>query len=218
MSDPVNSQERSQSIPEEIANSISHGVALTAALFAIPRLIGAAIRRGRLVDMIGAGVFAATVVLLYAISTLYHALPAGSKAKRIMRLLDHSAIYLLIAGTYTPVTLGVLQGAWRWTLLVMVWSLASCGLLLKATRGFRHPGLSMTLYLGMGWLALIAARPLYLHMPAAGILWLIAGGLAYTFGIIFYALERVRFAHLAWHLCVIIGTACHFVAVMNYAG
>jgi len=99
-----------------------------------------------------------------------------------------------------------------------VWSLAAVGILLKATRGVRHPWLSMTLYLGMGWLALVAIRPLWLHMPATGIAWLAAGGVAYTAGVAFYALERVRYAHLAWHLCVIAGTTCHFIAVMNYAG
>ncbi len=217
MVDSIKAHEREQSVQEEIANSVSHGIALVAAVFALPFLLAAAIRRGGLADIIGTGVFAATVVLLYSISTLYHALPAG-RAKRVLRLLDHGAIFLLIAGTYTPVTLGVLRGAWGWTLFGLVWSLAGIGILLKATRGVRNPGLSMTLYLGMGWLALIAVRPLWVHMPVSGIMWLAAGGVAYTTGVVFYALERVRYAHLAWHLCVITGTACHIVAVMNYAG
>jgi hemolysin III len=153
---------------------------------------------------------------MYLVSTLYHALPASS-AKRVLRLLDHGAIFLLIAGTYTPITLGVLRGAWGWTLLSLVWGFALLGILLKASRGFRHPRLSMTLYLGMGWLAIIAVRPLWLHMPASGLLWLAAGGVAYTGGVAFFALERLRYAHFAWHLCVLAGTACHFVAVMNYA-
>jgi hemolysin III len=214
---PVKAHNREQSTEEEIANSVSHGIGLAAAIFALPFLFAAAVGRGGLAAIIGSGVFALTVVLLYSISTLYHALPE-SAAKRVLRLLDHGAIFLLIAGTYTPITLGVLRGAWGWTLLSLVWCLAVLGILLKATRGIRHPRLSMTLYLGMGWLALIAIRPLWLHMPASGILWLAGGGVAYTGGVAFFVLKRVRYAHFAWHLCVLAGTACHFVAVMNYAG
>jgi len=212
----VKPRKREQSVEEEIANSVSHGIGLVAAVFALPFLFAGAAGRGS-AAIIGTVVFALTVVLLYSISTIYHALPESS-AKRILRLLDHGAIFLLIAGTYTPITLGVLRGAWGWTLLSLVWGFALLGILLKATRGVRHPRLSMTLYLGMGWLALIAVRPLWLHMPASGILWLAAGGVAYTGGVAFFALERLRYAHFAWHLCVLAGTACHFVAVMNYAG
>jgi hemolysin III len=217
MPDSIERHKRAQTVQEEIANSVSHGIALAAAVFGLPFLLAAAIRRGGLAGIVGAGVFATTVVLLYSISTLYHALPEG-RAKRIFRLLDHGAIFLLIAGTYTPVTIGVLRGAWGWTLLGLEWILATIGILLKVIRGVRNPGLSMALYIGMGWLALIAIRPLWMHMPASGIAWLAAGGVAYTAGVAFYALERVRYAHLAWHLCVIAGTTCHFVAVMNYSG
>jgi hemolysin III len=214
---PIEKQRREQSLREEIANSISHGIGFVAAIFALPFLFAAATGRGRSAAIIGAAVFAISVILLYAISAIYHALP-HSTAKRVLQLLDHGAIFLLIAGTYTPITLGVLRGPWGWTLLTMVWSLAILGILLKATRGIRHPRISMALYVGMGWLALIAVRPLWLHMPIPGILWLAAGGVAYTGGLTFFALERVRYAHFAWHLCVLAGTACHFVAVMNYSG
>jgi hemolysin III len=212
----VEGPKRQQSFGEEIANSVSHGIGFLAAVFALPFLFAAATGYGR-ATAVGASVFALTVLLLYSISALYHALPR-SAAKRVLRLLDHGAIFLLIAGTYTPITLGVLRGVWGWTLLILVWCLAVLGILLKATRGVRHPRLSMTLYLAMGWLALIAARPLWLHMPVPGILWLAAGGLSYTGGLAFFALERVRYAHFAWHLCVLAGTACHFVAIVNYSG
>ena len=154
--------------------------------------------------------------MLYLASALYHALPKN-KAKRVFRVIDHSAIFLLIAGTYTPFTLGVLRGAWGWTLFGLVWSLAVLGIVLKSIGGIGYPRLSTALYIGMGWLALIAIRPLWVHVPVAGWLWLIAGGLAYTSGIVFYAAERVRYGHFVWHVFVLMGTVCHFFAVLWYA-
>jgi hemolysin III len=156
------------------------------------------------------------MVLLYLASTLYHAL-SQSEAKRVFRVFDHGAIFLLIAGTYTPITLGVLRGAWGWTLLFLVWSLAIFGVTAKAVGGIRHRHLSTGLYLAMGWLILIAVQPLWSRMPLPGILWLLAGGLAYTGGVAFYAAKQVRYSHFVWHLFVILGTACHFFAVLRYA-
>jgi hemolysin III len=206
---------REPSLGEEIANSVSHGVGLLAALVAAPFLVLEA-RRGGAVAMVGASVFAGTVIVLYLASTLYHALPKNT-AKRVFRVIDHSAIFLLIAGTYTPFTLGVLRGAWGWILFGVVWGLAVVGVTLKSVGGIRYPRLSTMLYVGMGWLALIAIRPLWLHVPLAGWLWLIAGGLAYTGGIAFYAAERMRYGHFVWHVFVLIGSACHFLAVLWYA-
>ncbi len=208
--------ERAQSLGEEIANSVSHGVGLLAALVAAPVLVLDAIQRGDAATVLGAGVFAATMVLLYLASTLYHALPQN-RAKRVFRALDHGAIFLLIAGTYTPFTLGVLRGTWGWTLLGLVWGLAIAGVILKAVGRLRYPVLSTCLYLGMGWLVLIAVRPLWLHVPPAGLLWLFAGGIAYTAGVAFFAAQRVRYSHFVWHLFVLAGTACHFFAVLWYA-
>jgi hemolysin III len=207
---------RPQSAGEEIANSVSHGVGLVAALAAMPFLIAHAARTGSGSVLLGASVFASSVLLLYLGSTLYHALPPG-KAKRVFRVIEHSAIYLLIAGTYTPFTLGVLRGAWGWSLLALVWSLAAVGVMLEVTGGFRHPGPSLALYLGMGWLVMVAIRPLWLQMPPAGFFWLIAGGVAYTAGVGFYAAKRLRYGHLVWHLFVLAGTVCHFMAVRFYA-
>ena len=205
-----------ESLWEEVANSLSHGAGLVAALVATPFLITEAASRGSGAFLVGASVFAATVLLLYLGSTLYHALPVG-RAKRVFRVVDHCAIYLLIAGTYTPFTLGVLFGVWGWSLLVLVWSLAAIGITLEVSGGPRHPALSLVLYLAMGWLVVVAIRPLSLHLPAAGLIWLIAGGLAYTLGVVFYTAKGLRFAHLVWHLFVLAGTFCHFTAVRYYA-
>ena len=205
-----------ESLWEEVANSLSHGAGLVAALVATPFLITEAASRGSGAFLVGASVFAATVLLLYLGSTLYHALPVG-RAKRVFRVVDHCAIYLLIAGTYTPFTLGVLLGVWGWSLLVLVWSLAAIGITLEVSGGPRHPALSLVLYLAMGWLVVVAIRPLSLHLPAAGLIWLIAGGLAYTLGVVFYTAKGLRFAHLVWHLFVLAGTFCHFTAVRYYA-
>jgi hemolysin III len=211
-------ERRSLSLGEEIANAVSHGVGAAAAIVGTPFLVLAAARRGGAVAMAGAGVFAGTVLLLYLASTLYHALPRN-RAKRVFRVLDHSAIFLLIAGTYTPFTLGILRGPWGWTLFALVWTIAVLGITLKAVGGVRYPGLSTVLYIAMGWLALIAIRPLWVRMPLAGWAWILAGGLTYTAGIAFYALDkRVRYGHFVWHLFVLAGTACHFFAVLWYAG
>ena len=207
---------RPPSLGEEIANSVSHGVGFIAALAVTPLLVQEAARRGGAVAIAGAIVFAGTVAVLYLASTLYHALPQN-RAKHVFRIIDHSAIFLLIAGTYTPFTLGVLRGAWGWALLAIVWCLAVLGIVLKSVGGIRYPRLSTMLYVGMGWLALIAIRPLWVHVPVAGWLWLIAGGVAYTTGIAFYAAERVRYGHFVWHVFVLAGTACHCVAVWRYA-
>jgi len=209
--------EREQSRGEEIANSISHGIGLVAALVATPFLVLQAVRRGDTGFIVGASVFAATMVLLYLASTLYHALPIG-KAKRVFRVIEHSAIFLLIAGTYTPFTLGVLRGAWGWTLLGLVWGLAVAGVALKAFNRMSHPIISTSLYLLMGWLILIAVNPLYARVPASGLLWLVAGGVAYTAGVAFFAADsRLRYSHFIWHLFVMAGTACHYFAVFWYA-
>ena len=158
-------QERPQSLGEEIANSVSHGIALLAALVAAPVLVVTALGRGDATGVVSASVFASTMLLLYLTSTLYHAL-ARNRAKTVFQILDHGAIFLLIAGTYTPFTLGVLRGPWGWALFGLVWSLAFGGVVLKAIYGTRFPRLSMYLYLAMGWLALIAIYPLWLHIPA----------------------------------------------------
>jgi hemolysin III len=208
---------REQSQAEEIANSISHGIGLVAALVGTPFLIMHAARHGDAGFSVGTSLFSVTMILLYLASTLYHALPAG-KAKRVFRVIDHSAIFLLIAGTYTPFTLGVLRGAWGWTLFGVVWGLAVVGVTLKAFNKASHPILSTGLYLLMGWVVVIAVDPLFARVPSEGLLWLLAGGLSYTAGVAFYATDsRLQYGHLIWHLFVIVGTVCHYFAVLLYA-
>ncbi len=217
LADNVAMRVRTQSRGEEIANSASHGLGLAAALAAMPILIVAAARAGSAANIVAACIFASSMVLLYLSSTLYHAVP-GARIKRLFQKLDHGAIYLLIAGTYTPFTLGVLHGAWGWTLFGVVWGLAGIGLALKAFDRLAHPLVSTGLYLLMGWLVLIAIRPLTALLPSAGLIWLVAGGLAYTVGVVFYLADsRWRYSHFVWHLFVIAGTTCHFFAVLWYA-
>ena len=209
-------QERPQSLGEEIANSVSHGVGLLAALAAFPVLVLSALQRGNALEIAGASVFATTVVLLYLTSTLFHAFP-HSRAKRVFQVLDHSAIYFLIAGTYTPFTLGVLHGTWGWILFGLVWGMALVGTILKVLGGIRYNTVSTLVYVAMGWLVVIAADKVWALVPAWGIFWLLAGGIAYTAGAVFFLAERVRYFHFVWHLFVIAGTACHVVAVLWYA-
>jgi hemolysin III len=210
-------REMRQSLGEEIANSVSHGVGAVLAVIGAPFLVTTAMRRGDALAVAGAIVFVASVFLLYVASTLYHALP-GNRAKRVFRVIDHSAIFLLIAGTYTPFTLGALRGRWGWTLLGIIWIMAVLGVLAKAVGGIRFPRLSTALYIAMGWLVVIAIRPLWGEVPFAGWMWLLAGGLAYTAGVVFFATDtRVRYGHFVWHLFVLGGTVCHFFAVLWYA-
>jgi len=208
--------ERPQSPGEEVANSASHGLGLLLALAGAPVLVMSAYQRGDASGIVGASVFAATMVLLYFTSTLYHALP-NCRAKRVFQILDHSAIYFLIAGTYTPFTLGVLRGAWGWALFAIVWSLAVVGTFLKVVGGIRYTMVSTWVYLAMGWAILIAADTAWTLIPKWGLLWLFAGGIAYTAGAVFFMKERIRYFHFIWHLFVITGTACHFVAVLWFA-
>ena len=208
---------RSQSFAEEIANSISHGLGLFVCLLAVlPILVVDASRRNRPSAILGVVIFGITLALVYLSSAIYHALPEG-RAKRLFHALDHSAIFLLIAGTYTPFTLGVLRGAWGWSLLTIVWGIALLGIGLKMIGGVNHTGLFVALYVSMGWLALIALKPIFERVPCAGIAWIFAGGLAYTFGLAFFAADRLKYNHFVWHIFVMVGSACHFVAVLRYS-
>jgi hemolysin III len=209
-------RERAQSFGEEVANSISHGVGLFAAMIAASVLVITAVETGDRTRIIACGVYAGTLVLMFASSTVYHGLPRG-RAKYVCRILDHGAIFLLIAGTYTPFMLGVLRGSLGWTLLALVWSLAVTGVVLTAVSRVRYPTLATVIYLGMGWLIVAGVKPLWERMDHWGLFWLGAGGLAYTGGVAFFAADRLRYGHLVWHLCVIAGSACHYIAVMRYA-
>ena len=206
-----------QTLGEEIANAISHGLGLLLATAALPILVYNAAQRGQAANIVGASLFAGTAIVLYLVSTLYHALPAG-RAKLLLNRLDHAAIYLFIAGSYMPFLLGVLRGPWGWALFAVVTSAAVIGIGAKLLDRLRHPLWSTGLYVAMGWVALLAAVPLYERMSPAGIGWLVAGGLAYTVGAVVFLFDsKVRYAHFVWHLFVLAGTTCHFFAALWHA-
>ena len=206
-----------QSHGEEIANSLSHALGLLGAMIGAPILLIAASERGSTYFTAGAIVYAATMLLLYLGSTLYHAWPQ-TRFKCVLQVVDHSAIFLLIAGTYTPFALGPLRGVIGWTVLIVVWLLATAGVLMKTTKGVLHrPKLMLALYLGMGWLVLAVIWPLALAVPVSTLVWLCVGGIVYTAGTIFFVREHVRYNHFVWHLFVLGGTVCHYLAVLTYA-
>ena len=210
-------RQRPQTLGEEIANAVSHGLGALLAVAALPLLVWQAARLGAAADVVGACVFGASLMLLYGTSSLYHALPAGT-AKRCFNRLDHAAIYVLIAGSYTPFTLGVLRGPWGWSLFGVVWAAAALGISIKLLNRLRHPWLSTGLYVAMGWVALVAIGPMLERMPFAGLAWLVAGGLCYTLGALVFMLDnRLRYAHAVWHLFVLGGSVCHFFAAFGYA-
>jgi hemolysin III len=208
---PARPGARPQTLGEEIANAISHGLGFLLAAASLPVLV---LQAGGAAQVVGASVFSGTMMLLYLVSTLYHALPAG-RAKRWFNRLDHAAIFVFIAGSYTPFTLGVLRGAWGWSLFGVVWALAALGVVIKLVDRLRHPGWSTGLYVAMGWVVLVALGPLVQRMPADGLAWLVAGGVAYTLGaLVFVFDDRLRYGHSLWHLFVLAGSACHFAAAL----
>lgn len=209
---------RAQTFGEELANSISHGIGFALAVASLPLLVVFGTPDGGVMNVVAACVFSATMMLLYFVSTLYHAMPAG-RTKALLNRLDHAAIYIFIAGSYTPFVFGVLRGPWGWSLFGVVWTLAALGVAAKLMNRLSHPLLSTGLYVAMGWVALVAAGPLLGRMPLAGLAWLVAGGLAYTAGAVVFLFDsRLRYGHFAWHLFVLAGSICHFFAALWYAG
>jgi len=210
---PLPLENWTQSTREEVANGISHGMGLVGAMIGTPILLQAAFHHGNIPFIVGTIIFATTMLLVYLTLTLYHGWPR-THTKSLLQLIDHSAIFLLIAGTYTPFALGPLRGSGGLPMLGIVWALALFGIMMKATRGvLRHRRLAMGLYLGTGWLGLTFIHPLALAIPLSALLCLIAGGIAYTAGTLFFANERLRYSHFIWHLFVLAGTSCHFAAV-----
>ena len=217
VSNPPETFARRHSSSEELANTISHGVGLIAALIGAPILLFVARGSGSGGFFFGTIVFVSAMLAVYLSSMLYHAWPE-TRTKYTLQLLDHSAIFVLIAGTYTPFALGPLRGIWGSTILALVWACAVFGILLKTVRGTsRHRKLAMSLYLGMGWSVLIIAQPVILNVPRTALAWLFAGGIAYTAGVLFFVNERLRYSHFVWHLFVLAGTTCHVVAVLACA-
>jgi hemolysin III len=200
--------------PEEALHAGLHVLGMLASLVAIPWLAFVGARSGDPWRLAGAVVFAVTALLLFTTSSLYHAVRDPALKLR-MRRLDHSAIYLLIAGTYTPFTLGVLRDAWGWSLFTMIWVLAVLGVVAKNTVGFRYPRLSTLMYVGMGWAAIVAVKPLAEALTDGQLAWLLAGGVCYTLGVPFYVWKTRRYTHAVWHVFVLAGVACHFMAVLS---
>jgi hemolysin III len=207
--------ENAYSRGEELAHCATHGLGVLASLAGIAWLLASAVSSGASPwRAIGGVVFGASALLLFTTSVLYHG-TTSPRLKPRLRLLDHSAIYVLIAGTYTPFALGVLDGGWAWTLFGLVWGLALAGIAAKLTLGFRFPLASTLLYLAMGWIGVVAARPLMQSLTPTELTWIVAGGLVYTAGVPFYLWKTRPYAHAVWHLFVLGGVACHFVAVLS---
>jgi hemolysin III len=210
---PIASADRDQTLGEEMANAISHGLGALLAVAALPVLVSRAAAHGGVADVVAAAVFAGTMILLYSVSTLYHALPNhlwGGRAKAVLLRLDHAAIYVFIAGSYTPFTLGAL--------LIAVWASAAFGVAIKLLNRLTHRLVSTGLYLAMGWVVVFAAGPLVARLPAEGLPLLVAGGLSYTLGAFVILLDnKVRYSHFVWHLFVLGGSVCHFFAALWYA-
>ncbi len=215
MSTDMAKTNREQTLGEEIANAITHGLGLVLAIIGMVVLVYKAATQGDMLHIVSGSIFGATLVILYAASTLYHSVQTP-RVKRWLQVFDHTAIYLLIAGTYTPITLVSLQSNWGWSLFAIVWGLALVGILYKLLAFGRFKKLSLGLYLGMGWLAVVAVKPLWDALPPAAFGLMAAGGLAYTFGVIFYVLQKKRFFHSVWHLFVMGGSTCHYLAILLF--
>jgi hemolysin III len=211
-------REKLYTFGEEVAHALTHGLGIVLAIAGLAVLVARAALYGDTWHMVGASIFGATLVLMYTASTLYHGIPGEHlpNAKRVLRVIDHSSIYLLIAGTYTPFTLVTLNGAWGWSLFGVTWGLALAGVVFKIFATGRFEKLSLAIYLGMGWCAVVAIKPLVATLAPGGLALLVAGGLAYTGGVAFYALDHKRYFHAIWHGFVLAGSVLQYFAVLFY--
>jgi hemolysin III len=200
---------------EELASCVLHGIGTALAVVGLVVVVTAAFLRGDARHVVAVAIYGSTLVFLYLASTLYHAVRRPD-AKRVLKILDHVGVYLLIAGTYTPFTLVTLGGAWGWSIFGIIWGLAILGVTLEASWVLRPKWVSVVVYVGMGWIIVVAIRPLAAALPAPGLWLLVAGGVAYTAGTVFYVWKSVRYMHAVWHAWVIAGSACHFFAILAY--
>jgi hemolysin III len=198
---------------EELANTITHGIGLLFSVIGFVVLLALALLRGGPWQTAGCAIYGATLVSLYAASTFYHGV-LSPRLKRALLIFDHCAIYLLIAGTYTPFLLVNLRGPWGWSLFGVMWGLALAGILFKLWFVDHFPILSTSLYVAMGWLGVIAVKPILAHVPAIGLLWLVIGGLMYSIGVVFYAMKKLPYNHVVWHVFVMAGSTCHYFAIL----
>ncbi len=202
-------------VREEVANSVTHGLGLLASLVGAFVLVSLSVEQGEVWYVVSASIYGVTLVALYAASTLYHALK-GTRARNVLRVLDHCAIYLLIAGTYTPVTLVSMRGGWGWTLFGLAWGFAAVGIVFKISAADRYAVFSTVAYVLMGWLCIIAVKPMFVLLSPSALALLGAGGMFYTAGIFFYRSDRVPYSHAVWHLFVVAGSVCHYLAIARY--
>jgi hemolysin III len=200
---------------EEIANCVTHGVGLALSLAGFVALVALAWENGDALHVVSLSVYGASLVTLYAASTLYHA-ACGERAKGLLQVFDHCGIYLLIAGTYTPFTLLMLRGGWGWTLFGLAWGIAVAGIVFRLVFGTRYRAVAVASYVALGWLCVVAIKPMLTLIPVGALAWLVAGGVAYTSGVFFFASKRVRHGHAIWHLFVLTGSVCHYLAVVLY--
>lgn len=203
------------SVGEEIAHAVTHGIGIPLSIAALAILVAFSALYGDAWHVVSTAIYGATLILLYTASTLYHGIPHLG-AKRVLQQLDHAAIFLLIAGTYTPFTLVSLRGTWGWTLFGLVWGIAVLGLYIELWGSSKLRRWSLLLYLGMGWLIIIAIKPMLASVETGGLLLLLAGGLSYTLGAVFYAWERLSYNHAIWHLFVLAGSILHFFSILFY--
>jgi len=211
----VTTATRPYSLAEEVASSVTHGLGVILSITALIVLATLAARSGDTWRVVSFSIYGSTLIMMYLSSALYHSFQKP-EVKKVLRYLDHSAIYLLIAGTYTPFTLVTLRGPWGWTIFGLVWSFAFVGLLMTVMGAGRSRLLASLIYIGMGWIIVIAIKPLVETIPPGGIAWLVAGGLFYTLGVIFYVWKKLPFNHAIWHLFVLGGSLCHFFAILFY--
>ncbi len=211
----VEGEESEYTVCEDVVNSITHGVAAALSIAGLSVLVVLAAIKGDPWRIVAFSIYGGSLVLLYMASTLYHAI-RSPRVRRYLRRADHMAIYVLIAGTYTPFALVSMRGGWGWFLLIAIWTLAVAGILLKMFNMDRWEVVSLVLYVGMGWLALIAVKPVITMVPLPALVWMLVGGLFYTFGIVFYAWHRLPFNHAIWHMFVVAGSVAHFFAVLFF--
>jgi hemolysin III len=203
------------SLGEEIANSITHGIGIVLAMAALTVLTVFACIYGNAWHIVSVSVYGVTLILLYTASTMYHSIQKPH-VKNMLQALDHSAIYLLIAGTYTPFTLVNLRGPWGWWLFGVIWGFAALGVAFRMLKIRRWPAVSLGLYIGMGWAVVVAIQPLIVSVDTGGIIFLVLGGLAYTVGTLFYCWEKLKYHHAIWHIFVLVGSILHFFSVLLY--
>lgn len=209
------SRSSTYTLGEEIAHAVTHGIGALLGFVGLIVLLAAAGERGEGGGRVPCAIYGVAMVLMFTTSTLYHSFP-WPRVKRVFRILDHEMIFLMIAGTYTPFMLITLRGPLGWTLFGVVWAIAAVGLVFQGFFTGRFRGASTALYVVMGWVIIVAIRPLLEHMDVAGLRWLVAGGLCYTGGAVIYLFKRIRYHHAIWHLLVLAGAACHYFAILWY--